>query len=114
MDDMFITPINLTQGVGGTRSVSDVFGAGKSFWNQEKVEEENTSLFGSIFGDMINNVRELEDDYMKKQYLLSTGQIDDPHTVPIVGSELQLSVDLLVQMRNKALEAYNSLITISM
>jgi flagellar hook-basal body complex protein FliE len=114
MDDMFITPINLTQGVGGTRSISDVFGVKGNFWNQEKVDEENTSLFGSIFGDMINNVRELEDDYMKKQYLLSTGQLDDPHTVPIAGSELQLSVDLLVQMRNKALEAYNSLITISM
>ena len=51
---------------------------------------------------------------MKKQYLLSTGQLDDPHTVPIAGAELQLSVDLLVQMRNKALEAYNSLISISM
>ena len=28
--------------------------------------------------------------------------------------QLQLATDLLVQMRNKALEAYNSLITISM
>ena len=105
------------QGVNGTAGVSDVLGTFGTFGTLggvEKLDEEETSLFGSIFGDMINSVAELEDNYMKQQYLLSTGQLDDPHTVPIAGSELQLATDLLVQMRNKALEAYNSLITISM
>lgn len=111
MDDMFITPMNMMQGIGGIAGTSGMFG---TLGTTGKTDEPEKSLFGSIFGDMINNVKELEDDYMKKQYLLSTGQLDDPHTVPIAGAELQLSVDLLVQMRNKALEAYNSLISISM
>lgn len=111
MDNMFITPMNFVQGIGGTAGTSGMF---ETFGATEKAEDTEKSLFGSIFGDMINNVKELEDDYMKKQYLLSTGQLDDPHTVPIAAAELQLSVDLLVQMRNKALEAYNSLISISM
>ena len=120
MSDMFITPmtpVNCMQGVNGTAGVSDVLGTFGTFGTLggvEKLDEEETSLFGSIFGDMINSVAELEDNYMKQQYLLSTGQLDDPHSVPIAGSELQLATDLLVQMRNKALEAYNSLITISM
>lgn len=104
MDNLFITPMNMIQGMGSITELKEAAG---------KVEGEDTSLFGSIFGNLINDVRELEDNYMKQQYLLSTGQIDDPHTVPIAASELQLSVDLLVQLRNKALEAYNSLITIS-
>lgn len=114
MDDMFITPMNFVQGIGGTAGTSGVFGTLETLGTTEKAEDTEKSLFGSIFGDMINNVKELEDDYMKKQYLLSTGQLDDPHTVPIAATELQLSVDLLIQMRNKALEAYNSLISISM
>ncbi len=111
MDNMFITPMNFMQGIGDAAGISGMFG---TLGTTEKTEETKESLFGNIFGDMINNVKELEDDYMKKQYLLSTGQLDDPHTVPIAASELQLSVDLLIQMRNKALEAYNSLISISM
>ncbi len=111
MDNMFITPMNFMQGIGDAAGISGMFG---TLGTTEKTEETKESLFGNIFGDMINNVKELEDDYMKKQYLLSTGQLDDPHTVPIAGAELQLSVDLLIQMRNKALEAYNSLISISM
>lgn len=104
MDNMFITPMNPIQGLSGITELKEA---------AQGADEKDGSLFGSIFGNLINDVRELEDNYMKQQYLLSTGQIDDPHTVPIAGAELQLSVDLLVQLRNKALEAYNSLITIS-
>lgn len=105
MDNMFITPMNMIQGMSSITGLQEA---------ARKTEGEDTSLFGSIFGNLIDDVRDLEDNYMKQQYLLSTGQIDDPHTVPIAAAELQLSVDMLVQLRNKALEAYNSLITISM
>ena len=59
---------------------------------------------------MKDSQKNLED----KQYLLATGQIDDAHTIPIALSEAQLSVDLLVQLRNKAVEAYNELMRISL
>lgn len=104
MDNIFITPMNMIQEMSSITEFKEA---------AQNVDEKDTSLFGSIFGNLINDVRESEDNYMKQQYLLSTGQIDDPHTVPIAAAELQLSVDLLVQLRNKALEAYNSLITIS-
>lgn len=108
MENMFITPITLMQGVSG------ITGIGDNTNTQKVTGADGTSLFRGIFEDMINDVRDAEDDLMKKQYLLATGQIDDPHTVPIAAAELQLSVDMLVQLRNKALEAYQSLISISM
>lgn len=106
MENLFITPMTGIQGISG------IGGGGE---NTQKVSgEDGISLFQGIFQDMIGDVRELEDNYEKQKYLLATGQIDDPHTVPIAATELQLSVDLLIQLRNKALEAYNSLITMSM
>ena len=45
-----------------------------------------------------------------KQYLLSTGQLDDAHTLPIAEAKASLSVDVLITLRNKTLEAYNELI----
>ena len=40
--------------------------------------------------------------------MLATGQTDDPHTEPIAAAKAQLSLDLLIQLRNKALDAYNT------
>lgn len=108
MEDMFITPMSMTQGISG------ITGIGENGNGQKVNGKDGTSLFRGMFEDLINNVIEAEDDYNKKEYLLATGQIDDPHTVPMAGAELQLTVDMLVQLRNKALEAYQSLISISM
>ncbi len=112
MDNLFITPINMMQGISG---IDNVLGGSQAQDNSQKVSGQNgVSLFQSVFEDAIKNVWEQEQDYARKEYLLATGQIDDPHTVPIAGAEVQLSIDMLVQIRNKALEAYNSLITMSL
>ena len=70
---------------------------------------ESGSVFQDIFQNAIEDVKTTEEELTKQQYLLSTGQIDDAHTVPIAAAQAQLSVDLLVQLRNKALESYNEL-----
>lgn len=112
MDNLFITPINIMQGIS---SVDNAAGTSQAQENSRKVSgQDGISLFRDIFEDAINDVRQQEQDYAQKEYLLATGQIDDPHTVPIAAAEVQLSIDMLVQIRNKALEAYNSLITMSM
>ena len=46
--------------------------------------------------------------------MLATGQTDDAHTEPIAAAKAQLSVELLVQLRNKALEAYNEIMRINL
>ena len=99
----FITPIQpLKFGVGGITA------------SKSSVIEEGTALFKDVFSDAIQNVKDTQKNLEDKQDLLATGQIDDAHTVPIAAAEAQLSVDLLVQLRNKAVEAYNELMRISL
>ena len=99
----FITPIQpLKFGVGGITA------------SKSSVIEEGTALFKDVFSDAIQNVKDTQKNLEDKQYLLATGQIDDAHTVPIAAAEAQLSVDLLVQLRNKSVEAYNEVMRISL
>lgn len=51
-------------------------------------------------------------DYAREQYALSVGETDDPHNLMIAANKAELSVELLVQLRNKALESYDQLIKI--
>ena len=68
------------------------------------------SLFKDVFKNTVNQVRETQADVEYKQYLLSTGQLDDAHTLPIAEAKASLSLDVLITLRNKTLESYNELI----
>lgn len=101
MNELFITPIqpwNLTEGAAESGNIKG---------------QDGVSTFKGIFEEAIENVRTTEDTLVKEQYLLATGQIEDPHTVMIASSEAQLSVDMLVALRTRALEAYNEIMRIS-
>ena len=81
---------------------------------QTQINNDNNIMFDDIFKSAIEDVSSNETQLQQAQYLLSTGQIDDAHTVPIASSMAQLSVDFLVQLRNKALDSYNELMRISL
>ncbi len=80
----------------------------------ENSTAEGGSMFKSIFDNAVNDVKETQRDLDEKQYLLATGQLDDPHTLTIAAEQAQLTVDLLVQLRNSAIESYNELIRINL
>ncbi len=75
---------------------------------------EDTSMFHDIFQNAVEDVTATQANLEEKQYLLATGQIDDAHTVTTAAAEAQLTVDMLVQIRNLTLEAYNELIRINL
>lgn len=102
MGNDFITPIQPMQ-----------FGKENAIGQTTK-NDAGSSVFRSIFEDAVNDVKTTQQDLEDKQYLLATGQIDDAHTVPIAAAQAQLSIDLLVQLRNKAIDAYNELMRISL
>ncbi len=102
MGNDFITPIRPMQ-----------FGKENAIGQTTKTDA-GSSVFRSIFEDAVNDVKTTQQDLEDKQYLLATGQIDDAHTVPIAAAQAQLSIDLLVQLRNKAIDAYNELMRISL
>lgn len=101
MEQMFITPMN------PLGSITDIGTEKKLSLNQD-----GKSAFQDIFREAVQNVKTTENDLASKEYLLSTGQIDDPHTVTAAAAKAQLSVELLTSLRTKALEAYNEMIRI--
>ena len=117
MEDKFITPLQPfksmmdVSGISGLRTVN---GRENVVASDEVKGQEGVEAFKSIFEEAIDNVRSTEDTLTRRQYQLATGQIEDPHTVGIAGSEAQLAVDMLVAMRTTALEAYNEIMRISL
>jgi flagellar hook-basal body complex protein FliE len=72
------------------------------------------SVFADVFQSLVNNVRETEDEVAKKEYLLSTGQLDNPATLNMALYKAEVATQLFVQVREKALNAYSELNRISL
>lgn len=70
---------------------------------------DNAGLFRDIFRSAVENVRASQLEVENKQYLLATGQLEDAHSLPIAEAKAQVSLELLIGLRNKALEGYNEL-----
>ena len=75
-----------------------------------KVEE---SVFGAVFRSAIDNVKETDAEYKESQYLLATGQLDNPAALMLAASKNEIAVNLLIQLRNKALDVYSELSRLS-
>ena len=73
------------------------------------LDEVKQSSFGSLFTDLIQNVKDTDAEFTQAQYLLATGQLDNPAQVNLAGYKAELSLSLLIELRNRALEAYNEL-----
>ena len=91
------------------QSITNIAGAG----NTASVQGSEAGTFGSIFQSAIDYVKETDAEKNEAQYLLATGQLDNPAELTIAAAKAQIAVDLLVQLRNKALDAYNELKNIS-
>lgn len=94
--------------IDSMQGISGVTKGANSFF-ETPAAPQKTNAFKDIFETAINEARTNEQDLAKVEYLLATGQIDDPHTVTIASTKAQSSIDLLVSLRNRALDAYNEL-----
>ena len=106
---MFIDPIQLMQfgeGFQTTRVSSGTIKDVETLAGQ--------TVFADVFRKAIDDVIATEDEYQKQKYLLATGQTADPHAEPVAAAKAQLAVDLLVQLRNKALDAYSEIMRINL
>ena len=72
-----------------------------------------SSVFADIFNTLVDNVRETADTVAKNEYLLSTGQLDNPAALQLAHLKADAATSLLVQMRDKVLNAYSELSRIS-
>lgn len=76
---------------------------------KETASPEEESIFGAIFRSAIDNVKETDAEAREAQYLLATGQLDNPAMAMIAGTKNAIAVDFLIQLRNKAQDAYSEL-----
>lgn len=99
---MFIKPMNAIGSIENLNSLA----------KSESKGQEN--LFANVFREAVENVKKTDQQFQAEQYLLATGQSDDFHNLTIASTKAQLSIDLMVQLRNKALEAYNEMMRINL
>jgi flagellar hook-basal body complex protein FliE len=101
-----ITPIESLNAISGLQAT-------QKDTQQTTTSSSDLGVFGSIFQNAIQNVKDTDADLVQAEYLLSTGQLDNPATVSIAATKSELAVDLLVQLRSKALDAYSELTRMS-
>lgn len=80
----------------------------------EQTSQTAGGLFSDIFQQAINNVKETENEVSRVEYQLATGQLDDIHSYTIAASKAAAAGELLVQLRSRALDAYNELMRINL
>lgn len=71
-------------------------------------------MFASVFQSAIDNVKTTEADVVQAEYFMATGQLDNPAVLTIAETKSAIAVELLVQLRNKALDAYSELTRINL
>ena len=84
--------------------------------NDKKItgtENGTKSVFQSVLEDTVQNVYDTQKEVEQKQYLLATGQLEDANSLPIAQAKAELSLEVMISLRNKAMEAYNEILKMS-
>ena len=53
-----------------------------------------------MFLSAINNVKQTDADVVQAEYLMATGQLDNPAALTIAQTKSTIAVEMLVQLRN--------------
>ncbi|MDD2495778.1 MAG: flagellar hook-basal body complex protein FliE [Tissierellia bacterium] len=98
---MFIEPIVPIREINELTKVNDI--------SKLSNDKKNELSFKSIFNNALNNYIQAESKVDKDIYELSIGESDDVHNLMINTQKAEVSLDLVIQLRNKALDAYNEI-----
>ncbi|HBL83408.1 MAG: flagellar hook-basal body complex protein FliE [Clostridiales bacterium GWF2_38_85] len=100
---MTITPINTTEILNSVLKSQNV----------EK-ESENFIPFEDMLKEAVQNVTETDASVQVDAIKIATGDTDALHALTIDMAKADLAIQTLVQVRNKALEAYNEIMRITL
>ncbi len=99
---MFINPIQKINGLNEINKIG----------NSSNVSEgtiRGELPFKNIFSQALSDYKEAETQVNNDIYGLVTGQSDDLHNLSINMKKAEMSFELFVQLRNKALDVYKEL-----
>ena len=80
---------------------------------EEKTVKE-PAAFSDIFQEAVNAVKETDAEKNELEYLMGTGQLDNPALLNIASTKALLSVQLLVSLRDKCVQSYQELMRINL
>jgi flagellar hook-basal body complex protein FliE len=106
---MAVSGINNILNLNNTNQIQNITKA----LNTENNSEAYLS-FEQIFSKAIENVNKTDTAAQQDIINVAAGEVDDLHTVTINATKAELAVEMLVQVRNKALDAYNEIMRISL
>lgn len=92
-----------------TRVMSESSGIAKPSGNLLSMGEPEGETFKSVLEKSINEVNDLLTTSEQKTVGLAAGRSENLHEVAIATEKAETALKLLVQVRNKALEAYHEI-----
>lgn len=75
---------------------------------------ENAVPFESLLKDAVQQTMETDAATKIDAINLTTGNSDSPHSIMINAAKADLAVQMLVSVRNKAMDAYNEIMRITL
>ena len=99
--------------IGTIQPIWDSFPLSLGESDQSVSGRENLPVFADIFQNAIDTVKQTDAEKNQAEYLLATGQLDNPAVLSIASTQAQLSIELLIQLSNKALDAYSEITRMS-
>ncbi len=102
MEQIFIGPLNPNLKVPEVRVP------------QSRGDEKGGTGFGEILKDAISTVNELQKQSDQEIQKLMTGESQDLHTTVIAMQKADLSFQMMMQVRNKIVQAYQEIMRMQM
>jgi len=82
--------------------------------NPSILKEDKEANFSEVFGNLLDSVNSLQMDSAKAQELLASGDAADLHQVMIAAEEAGIAMDLLLEIRNKLVDTYQTIMRMPM
>lgn len=95
-------------------SPSEIYQANKVPVKTANEPEAADASFQSILSDAIGQAENLQAVSQEGAEALLSGEVDDIAKVMIDGTKAELSLNMIIQVRNKVLDAYNEVMRMSL
>lgn len=86
----------------------------KSIIKTNEIQDDVFIPFKEVLSQAIDNVNETDAQNTKNMVDIALGQADNLHQIMIDSAKADLALQTLVQVRNKALDAYNEIMRITL
>ena len=107
---MFIVPMtSIISSIGSIGSSQGVAATAS-----DSTTASSTNSFKDTLQGLLDNVEKTEAQTKVDAYNLSIGNMDDPSTMMINTAKADVALQTMVQLRNKALDAYSSVMSTSL